>query len=223
VLGEYDGKPKVMHQAGDRCQHLLGGNRIQRGSRLVEHQHARVSRQHRADRDPLLLAAGDLMQGPLAQLRQAQQIERLLHALTHHLGRDCQLLHSVGELLLDGVGDKPSERVLSDDADYVGQLTRRVRGRVTAGNRHPAGEGTAGEMRHQPVDRAEQGRLADARAPDHETQLPLREVQRDLTQHRSLGPIVGDRDAVEVDQADTSGRAIRPPAGSGTPPVDRDA
>ena len=42
-------------------------------------------------------------------------------------GGQAELLHRVGELLLDRVGDEPGERVLPDVADDVGQVARLVR------------------------------------------------------------------------------------------------
>ena len=42
------------------------------------------------------------------------------------VGGHRELLHGVGELLLDRVGDEPGQRVLPDHADDVGQLAGRV-------------------------------------------------------------------------------------------------
>ena len=56
--------PEVVHQPVQRGEHVLGRGRVERGGRLVEHQHPRVGGQHRADRDPLLLAAGERAQRP---------------------------------------------------------------------------------------------------------------------------------------------------------------
>ena len=112
--------------------------RVERRRRLVEHEHLRVRGEHRADRDALQLAAGQPVQRAVAQLGEAEQVERLLDPLAHDAGRDRELLHPVGELFLDGVGDAARERVLADDADDVGELARRVRARVAPVDRDPA-------------------------------------------------------------------------------------
>ena len=86
--------------------------------------------EHRADRDALELAGRELVQRAVTKLGQAEQVERLLDALAHHVGRDRELLHAVRELLLERVGDAARERILGDDADEVGQLARRMRAGV---------------------------------------------------------------------------------------------
>ena len=163
VLGDEHGDPQVVDQPGDRGQHLLGRGGVERRGGLVEHEHPRVRGQDRADRHALLLSAGQVAQRAAAQLGDAEQVERLLDPLAHDVGRQPELLHAVGELLLDGVGDEAGERVLADHADEVGQLARWVVRGVQAVDGHPARQQSAGEVRHQPVDGPEQRRLADAR------------------------------------------------------------
>ena len=72
VLGQQHRDPEVVHQPGERGQHVLGRRRVERRRRLVEHQQPRVHRQHRADRDPLLLAAGEGAQVAVAQRRRCR-------------------------------------------------------------------------------------------------------------------------------------------------------
>ena len=79
------------------------------------------------------------MQRRVAQVGEAQQVQRLLDPLAHDVRRHGQLLHPVGELLLDRVGDEAGERVLPDDADEVGELPRPVRRGVPAVDEDPAG------------------------------------------------------------------------------------
>ena len=124
VLGQHDGHPEVVHEPGDRGEHLFGGGRVERRGRLVEHQDAGMGGQHRSDGHPLLLAARQLEEGPVPELGDAEEVERLLDPLAHDLGRDGQLLHAVGELLFDGVGHEAGQRILPDHPDHVGQLAR---------------------------------------------------------------------------------------------------
>lgn len=68
VLGHDDREPEVVDQAGDRGQDVLGGRGVERRRGLVEHQHARMHREDRADRDPLLLTAGQRPDRTAAQV-----------------------------------------------------------------------------------------------------------------------------------------------------------
>ena len=203
VLGEEDGEPEVVHQPLERGEDLLGGERVERRGGLVEHEDPRVRGQHRADGDPLLLAAGEAGQRPVAQVGQAEQVEGLLDALAHHVGRQPERLHAVGELVLHGVGDEAGERVLPDVADDVGEVAGTVLAGVPAVDDDAAGEGAAGEVRHQPVDGAQQRGLAGPGAADHEDQLALGDGEVDVVEHRPGR--VGEPDAgpLERDHAAT--------------------
>jgi hypothetical protein len=56
VLGHQHRQADVVHEAGDRREHLFGGSGIERRGRLVEHEHPRRRRQHGPDGHPLPLA-----------------------------------------------------------------------------------------------------------------------------------------------------------------------
>ena len=185
VLGHDDGDAEVVHEARDRREHLFGAGGVERRGRLVEHEHLRVRGEHRADRDALQLPGGKLMQRAVAQLGETEQVEGLLDALAHDVGRDRQLLHAVRELFLDRVGDAARERILGDDADDVGQLARRMRARVAPVDRDSPAQLAAGEVRNEPVDRAEQRRLPAAGRADDDAQLAGRESPGSTS--RSIG------------------------------------
>ncbi len=204
VFGEQHGHSEVVHQPGDRGEHLLGGRRVERGGRFVEDQHPGVRGQHRADGDALLLAAGQLVQRAVAQFGETEQVEGLLDPLAHHLRRDGQLLHRVGEFLLHRVGDETGQRVLPHHPDHVGQFTRRVVRGVPAVDGDPTAQGAAGEVRHQTVHGAEQGRLADTRPADHQAEFALRDVQVDVAQDGGVTALVHHADPVESDHLLTS-------------------
>ena len=128
VLRDQHGQPEVVHEPGQRREDVLGRGRVEGGGRLVEHEHPRVHREHRSDRDPLLLPARQGPQVAVAQLGDAEQVERLLDPASHRVGGQPELLHPVGELLLHRVGDEAGGRVLADVADQVGALARRRSG-----------------------------------------------------------------------------------------------
>ncbi len=125
VLGDQHGQPQVVHQPGQHAEHVLGGGRVEGRGRLVEHQQPGVHRQHGPDRHPLLLTARERRQRPGAQVGDAQHVEGLLDPPPHGLAVQAELLHAVGQLVLDGLGDEAGERVLPDVPDEVGELARR--------------------------------------------------------------------------------------------------
>src|SRR5438128_1125605 len=71
--------------------------------------------------DALLFAAAEAAHAPVAQRRDVEQVERLLHAPAHVRGLDAEVLHAVRELLLDPVQDERCDRVLRNERDDVGQ------------------------------------------------------------------------------------------------------
>ncbi len=103
VLRHHDGDAEIVDEARDGGEHLFGRGGVEGRGGLVEHQHARVRGEHRADRDPLLLAARQRAQRTAAQVGDAQEVERLLDPLAHHGLRHRELLHGVGQLLLHRV------------------------------------------------------------------------------------------------------------------------
>jgi hypothetical protein len=137
VLGEQHGQTEVVDQSLQRGEDLFGGRWVQGRGRLVQHQDRRVCGEHRADRDPLALPAGQGRQRPGAQVGETEQVEGLLHPPAHQVGCEPQRLHPVGEFVLDDVGDEPGLRVLADHPDDVGELARWMRGRVPPGDRDP--------------------------------------------------------------------------------------
>ena len=212
VLGQQHRDAEVVDQPGQRREHLLGRGRVEGGGRLVEHEQSRVHGQHRPDRHPLLLAAGQRPQVAVAQVRDAEQVERLFDPATHRLGRQPELLHAVGELLLDGVGDEAGGGVLPDVADRVGPLPRRRAHDADAVEQHVAVERAAREARDQPGDDAEQRRLPDARRAGHQHQLALVDDQVDVAQH-GAGVVVPEADVTQLDHAATSSRVGTTTAG----------
>ncbi len=199
VFGQQHRGAEVVHQPLQHGEHLLGRARVERGRGFVQHQHLGVDGQHRADRHPLLLAAGERAQGAPAQLGQAQQVEGLLDPAPHHGGGQAQRLHAVGEFVLHGVGDEVRDRVLADGADQVGEFARAVVAGVAAVDGDPAGQLTAGEVRDEAADGAQQGGLAGAGRTDQQAQFALGDGQVDPVQGESGGVGVPDRDPVEGD------------------------
>ncbi len=214
VLGHQHGETEVVDEALHGREHVLGGGRVECRRRFVEHEHARMRSEHRADRDSLRLASGQRRHSSSAQVDEAEQIERVLDATAHHLGRDAERFHRVRELVLDRVGDEGGRRVLADHADHIREFARRVCAGVTSVDAHPSRQPTAGEVRDEAVDGTEQRRLAAAGAADDDTQLALGNVHGHVAQHGLVGACIADGDVLEVDHAGTTCGTTGTPVGT---------
>ena len=192
VLRDEDGDAEVVDQSGERGEHVLGGGRVERGGRLVEHQQPRVRGEDGADGDPLLLSSGQGAQVAVAEVGDAEQVERLLDPAAHRGCRQPELLHPEGELFLDRVGDEPRGRVLPDVPDDVRPLPRRPVEHALPVDDDVAGQGAAGERRHQAGDHPEQGRLADAGGTGEQHQLAVVDGQVDVVEDRPIAVAEGD-------------------------------
>ena len=53
----------------------------------------------------------------MTQLGDPAEVEDLLDPLAHDVGWDGELLHAVGQLLLNGIGHEPGKRILADHAE----------------------------------------------------------------------------------------------------------
>src|SRR5690606_5687251 len=92
-----------------------------------------------------LLPTGEGAQRAAAEVGDTEQVEGLLDAATHLRGREAELLHGVGDLLLHDVGDEPREGVLPDVADGGGELPRGEGRDVAAVDEDASGADAAGE------------------------------------------------------------------------------
>ena len=168
---------------------------------------------HRPDGHTLLLATRESPQRPVAQVLEAEQIDRILHTAAHRIGGHPEVLHRVGQLVLDGLGDEAGQRVLADEADDVGQIARPVVLGRPAVDRDRPRQGPAAEVRDQAVDRPQEGRLARPRLPHDHTELTFGDLEADPVEGGMLGVGVGERDPVERDHVDTP----RDPSSTGVP------
>ncbi len=209
VLRDDHGHAEVVDESSHRRQDVFSCGRVERGRGLVEDEHPRLRGEHRADRDSLLLAAREAAQRTRAQIGDAEQIEGLLDALAHHVGREADLLHRVRQLLLDGVGDEAREWVLAHVADGLGHVTGLVLSRVAPVDRDATDEMPAGEVGDEPVDRAEQRRLARSCRTDDEAELALVDREVDVAKDGAVAPGVRERADVESDHDPTSTGARR--------------
>ena len=212
MLGQHHRDRQVVNQTGDGGQDLFGRRGVQGGGRFIEHQDAGMGREYRAYGHPLLLAAGQFVQGAVAEIGDTEKVERLFDSLAHHVDRHRQLLHGVGQFFLDGIGHESSQRVLTHESHNVRQLPRWLGPGLSSFDQHPPSQGPPGEVRHQAVDDPQQRRLPHPGSPHHQRQLTFLDTQSDLAQGRRRRIGVGDGDLLELDHAGTSVRGERDPA-----------
>ena len=92
-----------------------------------------------------------------------------------------ELLHPVGQLLLDGVGDEAGGRVLADVPDDVRAVARRQVQDALAVEEHVARQRPPVKARHQAGEHAEQRGLPDAGAARRRsTSSPSSRVEVDV-------------------------------------------
>ena len=124
MLGQHHGYPEVVHEAVKRCQHFFSRTRVESRCGLVEHEHLGVRRQCRTNGYSLTLSTRERSQWRRAHVSQAKEVQSFFDASTHHLGGEAEAFHAVGEFVFNGVGDKATHRILWDNTDEVGEITR---------------------------------------------------------------------------------------------------
>ncbi len=129
VLGEQHRGAEVGVEARERAEHVVGALGIELRRGLVEHERRRRRRERAGDDAPLLLASGKGGRVAVAEVNDAERIERLLDPPPHRFGREPEVLEHEREVALHVVDDELRFRILGDEADDVGELARMVRSR----------------------------------------------------------------------------------------------
>ncbi len=184
VADDEGGAARLAHELGDQREHVARGRRVELARRLVGDQERGPARERRAQRDPLLLAAGELARMRVAAVAEPDALEQLVRA------RIAPLLGDAGQPELDpdelARGQLARERppvVLVGVADRAraeaGCTPTAERADVDAGDADGAGRGTV-----EAGDDPEQRRLARAARPEHDAELPLLDGQAQPLQRR---------------------------------------
>lgn len=207
VLGQDDRQTEAIPQGDHRGEHLGRSIRIELRGRLVQHQDPRLERERGRDCDPLTLASGERLDGAVAQPQETDQRERPLDARQHLRPRNGPQLERKRDLVLDPVDHHLCLRVLGHDPDQLAHGRRAVSRRRASGDLDPPSQPPACEVGHQPVQAAEQRRLAAAGWANHQCQLASTELQGDLAQRRLARARVGEGDALEPNHRRPATRA----------------
>ena len=173
IMGDGDGRrAEPAMQAADLDLHLLPEALVEGGERLVHQQDARLEDHGAGERHALALAAGDLVDAPLAQRRQLDQIEGRGHPALDLRAAHAPQLQGIGDIARH-VHMREQRVVLEDHAD-VAAMRRHAHDLAAAdADRAGGGPGEAG-------DGHEQGRLARARGAEQGDELARLDGQRDI-------------------------------------------
>ena len=146
---------KIGVEPHQRVEHILRALGIELAGGFIQHQHLWPKRERRRDGHTLAFTAAQRFKRARAQRGQAGQIERLFHAHAHLGARQPGIFKREGDLILDLVEHKLRLRVLKDKADVPAHLLRTGDDGIQPGHPQQARTLSAGEMRHQPIERAQ--------------------------------------------------------------------
>ena len=201
VLGEHDGGPPLLVDPAQDAEQLVAGDGVELRRRLVEQRDARPPGQRGAERDPLELAAGELVGRAVEEAGDPQRERGLLHPARDRGGRDAAVLEREGQLGADRPHDDLGLGILEQRAGDRGDRRRVVRARVQPADLEPAGELAAMEVRDEPAGGAQQRRLARAARSGQDDELAGGDVEVDVAQRRRARVRVAVADAVEPERA----------------------
>jgi hypothetical protein len=60
----------------------------------------------------------------MAKFVQTEQIENVFNPSTHHIGRNTEVLHRIGQFIFNEVGHETGSRILAYDANDIGEIAR---------------------------------------------------------------------------------------------------
>ena len=126
VLGEQDRRLPLLVQPPQQADQLVAGDGVQLRERLVEQDHARPTGECRPERDPLLLAPGQLVCAAIEQTVDAERERDLLHAPCHRRPRASAAFERERQLGAHGAHDELRLGVLEECPDRLAQARRSV-------------------------------------------------------------------------------------------------
>ncbi len=217
VFGQDDRQPDVAVKAYQRLQHLLGRAGVELRGGFVEHEDARAERERRRDGDPLHLTAGERVQPAVPQRCQVQEIQHLLDARAYLGARDGCVLQRKGDFVLDPVYDELRLWILEDEPDDATEHLWPFGNGIVSGDEDTPAQRAAGKVGHQPVETAQERRLAHARWASHEDEFTLGDVERHAVQHGSRGTGICVAQVVKVYHTRSIGSLLASTAGRSSP------
>src|SRR5205809_1460923 len=169
MLGDHD-RPRALDQACASVENELRAVGVQLRGRLVQDDGARLHGEHGGQGDTLPLAAAQGAQAALEEVTRAHLLQGCLDAGGHRPRRHAEVLQAERDLALHGVIDRLQLGVLEDETDAARHHPRGRGDDIEARRLGGSADAPAVKMRHEPVEDAQQRRLAAARRPGDERQ-----------------------------------------------------
>ena len=175
-MGDVDrGRGDALAQALELDPHLGAQLGVEVGERLVEQEHLRVAHDAAAERDALLLAAGQLARLAVEQFADPEDLHRALDLLADAGLGHLPIAQPEGEIVVDA--HVLVERVVLEHHRDVAVLGRQVVDHALADR-----DGAGADLL-EPGDHAQRRRLAAARWPDQHHELLVLDHEVDVA-HR---------------------------------------
>ena len=146
---------------------------------------------------------------------QVQGVQHVLNPAAHRGPIDAEVLHRVGEFVLDGVCHEGRIAVLAYITDDISEVAGPVLLGTAPIHCHRTGETAAREVGHEAVHASEQSRLARTGGADDEGEVAFFDGQVDLVKNGLGCARVTDSDPIEADHASVSFSFGRWPASAG--------
>src|SRR2546425_10367543 len=186
IVGDVEGRdPEVLLDPADLAAKTEPDLRVERRERLVEEEGLRAAGERAGERDPLLLAARELVRVAAPETTPARQRDHLRRAPREPYGPPSGHPPAEGDVLGDRHGREERVR-LEDDADGAAARRHVVDDTIVEADLARVGPLEAG-------DQAERRRLAATRAADEGDELPPADLQGE--------PVHGGRCAEALGQA----------------------
>ncbi len=197
MLREHDRRLPLLVQPSQQADQLVAGDGVELRGGLVEQHQLRPARERRAERDALLLAAGELVRGAVEQRVDPERERDLLDPARDRRVALAAAFERERELGADGAHHELRLGVLEQHARVAAEVRGAVLARVEAGERDRAGERAAVEMRHEPAGRMQERRLAVAGQSRQQAELARFQLEADVVERRGLRTRVAVGDVVE--------------------------
>ena len=194
LLGADDGDAEPTRPVEERA----GGARVELRGRLVEEQEPRLEGERRGQADALELAAGEPGDRARRQVPRADGGERACNTAGDLARRRAEVLEAEGDLVLDARHDDLVLRILEERGHGAGEIGWPVRAGVQPRHGHRAREAAAVEVRNEPREGAEQGRLPRAGGTEQHDELSGLDRQRHVLQSRATRVRVGEGEPLDA-------------------------
>src|SRR5712692_10138069 len=122
LMLDHDEAQALLAKLSNECEDFRLALRVEVGGRLVEQNHARSEREHRGNREPLFLAAGERSWIAIFEACQPDSFERRLDACRDLLVRHRDLFHRKRDFVRHVGREQLRFEILEDHSDRRGNV-----------------------------------------------------------------------------------------------------